>query len=79
MRNGHTMPPADFLSTGDMCRLFGVTRQTIWRWRCERGLPAHEFRWGENGTMVLFKRRDVLRWARGHRIPVATNRVLEPA
>lgn len=33
-------PPPEWLTTSDICRMFQVSRSTVWRWFNEEGMPC---------------------------------------
>jgi excisionase family DNA binding protein len=49
-----------YLTVAQVASMFGVTRQTIWRWRREFGLPCLQPA-GPHGR-VVFIRADVEAW-----------------
>ena len=55
----------DLLTVTALCKAFGVTRVTIWNWRC-RGfdsLPCISIP-GDKRSAIRFKREDVIAWAK---------------
>lgn len=60
------LAPDDLLDTADLCRLFGVSVRTVYRWIAEVNLrPA-----GKVGRVHLFTKREVLRWSDHDRPPM---------
>lgn len=60
------LAPDDLLDTADLCRLFGVSVRTVYRWIAEVNLrPA-----GKVGREHLFTKREVLRWNDHERPPM---------
>ena len=56
-------PPAEWLTSGDIQRMFRVSRQTVWRWAHERGMPMRRV-----GGIVRFPAAKVQEWAERHLI-----------
>ena len=49
---------SDLLDTADLCRLFGVSMRTVYRWMAERDL-----RWAmRQGRNYLFTKGEILDW-----------------
>ena len=51
-------PPAEWLTTSDICRMFQITRTTVWRWANEQGMPCRRV-----GGVVRFPAAKILEWA----------------
>ena len=57
------LAPADLLDTADLCRLFGVSARTVYRWIAEHSLrPSNTV-----GREYLFSKREITRWYNDHR------------
>ena len=50
--------PDNVVDTAELCKVFGVTRQAIYKWR-KNGLPTVV--WKKNGT-VRYNMEDVIMW-----------------
>ena len=50
--------PDNVVDTAQLCKVFGVTRQAIYKWR-KNGLPTVV--WKKNGT-VRYNMEDVIMW-----------------
>lgn len=51
---------SDLLDTADLCRLFGVSQRTVYRW-----IGGHSLRPATKvGRELLFTKREILRWFR---------------
>lgn len=48
----------DLLDTADICRIFGCSIRTVYRWINEHGLRPR----GKAGRELLFTKADLLRW-----------------
>ena len=47
---------AEYVTTAEVCRLVGISRQTLWRWRQDARIPSgRRFR----GQRLVFSREDV--------------------
>lgn len=58
----------DLLTTTDLERMFGVTRQTLARWRKDKGLS-----WTRIGGKVFYQRWQVLQFLQNSQIKAANN------
>ena len=58
-----------FLTVNDLTRLFGVSRQTIHKWRKDKDLPHIDFP-DDGQVIVRFDRGEILTWAREHSISI---------
>ena len=50
--------PENLVDTAELCKVFGVTRQAIYKWR-KNGLPT--VIWNKNGT-VRYDMDEVMTW-----------------
>jgi excisionase family DNA binding protein len=48
-----------WLSVGEICEYLGVTRETIYAWLSQKGLPGHRV-----GRLWKFKRAEIDEWVR---------------
>jgi excisionase family DNA binding protein len=55
------IPSAEWLTTSDICRVFSVSRSTVWRWANEEGMPCRRV-----GGIVRFPAAKVQEWAEKH-------------
>jgi excisionase family DNA binding protein len=60
-----TSPPAEWLTSNDIQKMFQVSRLTIWRWANEEGMPCRRM-----GGVIRFPATKVQEWAEKHSIPI---------
>ena len=59
----HTLAPSDMLDTADLCKMFGCSVRTVYRWITDHSLkPALKV-----GREFLFTKREVVRWYNANR------------
>jgi len=59
------LAPRDLLDTADLCRIFGCSARTVYRWIGEREDPL-PFKF-KAGREFLFSKSDLLRWYAANR------------
>jgi len=59
-------PPAEWLTNSDICRMFQVTRTTVWRWANEEGMPCRRV-----GGIVRYPATKIQEWAERQGIKTA--------
>jgi excisionase family DNA binding protein len=57
-RTFRLLEDTDLLDTADLCRLFGCSARTVYRWMAEHTLRPHR----KVGREFLFTKREILRW-----------------
>tara|TARA_Y100000310_G_C20290473_1_gene626984 strand:- start:238 stop:441 length:204 start_codon:yes stop_codon:yes gene_type:complete len=52
---------SDLLSTSDLCKRFGISRQTVYRWRAE-GMPTAVNNSYNGGKTIRYDAEEVKTW-----------------
>lgn len=55
----------EYLTTAEVCDMFGITLMTCYNWRKNLGLP-HYILSGENRSPIRYKLDEVMEWAKEH-------------
>lgn len=66
----------EYLTVKQLCALFGRSRQTIWRWQREKGMPTRRIP-GDGVDAVRFNKAKVLAWAKANGISPLVKQQLE--